>query len=149
MILNTDVLLKLHSRNVEPFWGLPKLTFLGRCLTEESGTFRIGVGWLFAWKIFQMILNVIQMILINLRWDKIIRCIEKGNPGANLRVTFYRENCSIGSPRLGFSLVRSMLVYVVHNFQCQHIAKITVKGRRAFQRVTIMSISGEKVNWRK
>ena len=93
-----------------------------------------------------MILNVIQMILINLKWDIIIRCIEKGNPGANLRVTFHWENCSIGSPRLGFSLVGSMLVYVVDNFQCQHIAKITVRERRAFQRVTIMSISGEKVD---
>ena len=47
---------------------------------------------------------------------------------------------------LGSSLVGSMLVHGNHNFRCQHIAKITVKERRAFQRVTIMSISGEKVN---
>ena len=43
-------------------------------------------------------------------------------------------------------LVETMLVYGIHNFEYQRIAKITVMERRAFSRVTKINISGEMVN---
>ena len=46
-------------------------------------------------------------------------CIKSTNPGANMRVTFYWENYSIGSPRWPSFLVESMLVYAIHNFEYQ------------------------------
>ena len=83
--------------------------------------------------------QTITMILINLRWHKIVPYIEKeGEPGANLRVTFHWENCSIDSAWCRSVLIETMLAYAIHNFEYQHI-KITMMETRAFARV----------NWKK
>ena len=66
--------------------------------------------------------------------------IEKeDDPGANLRVTFQWEKCSIDSAWCCSVLIETMLAYAIHNFEYQHI-KITMMEARAFARVN---------NWKK